>query len=125
MFGSTLSPTSPGSGGDGLTQRAIARAKAGDPEGIHYLYVRFGEDIIGHALSFVRGRRDAEGIMRSVFANLPTTIRTYDDRELSFDAWLTRTAGDAALDHLRARRTAPGEGLELPEGQGEVLFYED
>lgn len=40
-----------GHGASNLTQEAVTRAKAGDSEGLHYLYVRYADDV----LRFVNG----------------------------------------------------------------------
>jgi RNA polymerase sigma-70 factor (ECF subfamily) len=127
-----------------LTRQAVARAKAGDPEGLHYLYVRYADDVLRYVTSFVRDHHEAEDITQNVFAKLMTAIKKYEQREVPFDAWILRVSRNAALDHLRARRAIPTEevrqvdvgrtqtGLdrgralrqaleELPEDQREVL----
>lgn len=127
-----------------LTREAVARAKAGDPEGLHYLYVRYADDVLRYVTSFVRDHHEAEDITQNVFAKLMTAIKKYEQREVPFDAWILRVSRNAALDHLRAKRAIPTEevrqvdvgraqtGLdrgralrqaleELPEDQREVL----
>lgn len=98
-----------------LTQEAVSRAKAGDPEGIHYLYVRYADDVLRFVNSFVRDRHEAEDITQNVFAKLITAIVKYEQREVPFDAWILRVARNAALDHLRARRAVPTEEVRLAD----------
>ena len=98
-----------------LTQEAVTRAKAGDPEGIHYLYVRYAADVLRYVASFVRDHHEAEDITQNVFAKLITAIGKYEQREVPFDAWILRVARNAALDHLRARRAIPTEEVRLAE----------
>lgn len=98
-----------------LTQAAIARAKEGDTEGIHYLYVRYAEDVQRYVTSFVRDPHEAEDITQNVFAKLVTAIKKYEQREVPFDAWILRVARNAALDHLRARRAIPTEEVRVAE----------
>lgn len=98
-----------------LTLKAVARAKAGDPEGLHYLYVRYADDVLRYVASFVRDHHEAEDITQNVFAKLVTAIRKYERREVPFDAWLLRVARNAALDHLRARRAIPTGEVRLAD----------
>jgi len=102
-------------GSVGLTQKAVARAKEGDPEGLHYLYVRYAEDVLRYVDSFVRDRHEAEDITQNVFAKLITAIGKYQQREVPFDAWILRVARNAALDHLRARRAIPTDEVRLAD----------
>ena len=127
-----------------LERRAIARAKDGDWDAIHFLYARFSDDVFGYVRSIVRDYHEAEDITQNVFAKLHVAIRKYEEREVSFAAWIFRVARNATLDHLRARRQVPVEEVrvqshgdqhaqlerfhalrdalrELPENQREVL----
>jgi RNA polymerase sigma-70 factor, ECF subfamily len=131
-------------GASNLTQDAVTRAKAGDSEGLHYLYVRYADDVRRFVNGLVRDQYEAEDITQNVFAKLMTAIKRYEQREVPFDAWILRVSRNAALDHLRAKRAIPTEevrqvdvgrtqtGLdrgralrqaleELPEDQREVL----
>ena len=93
----------------GLDRRAIAAAKRGEWDGIHYLYVRHADDVFGYVQSIVRDHHDAEDITQNLFAKLITAIHKYEERAVPFAAWITRVARNAALDHLRARRPIPVE----------------
>jgi RNA polymerase sigma-70 factor, ECF subfamily len=127
-----------------LTRQAVTRAKQGDPEGLHYLYVRYADDVLRYVTSFVRDHHEAEDITQNVFAKLMTAIKKYEQREVPFDAWILRVSRNAALDHLRAKRAIPTEEIrqvdigraqtgldrgralrqaleDLPEDQREVL----
>lgn len=127
-----------------LTRQAVKRAQEGDTEGLHYLYVRYADDVLRYVTSFVRDYHEAEDITQNVFAKLMTAIKKYEQREVPFDAWILRVSRNAALDHLRAKRAIPTEevrqadvgsaqiGLDrgralrqaledLPEDQREVL----
>ncbi len=98
-----------------LTQQAVARAKAGDTEGLHYLYVRYADDVLRYVTSVVRDHHEAEDITQNVFAKLMTAIRKYEQREVPFDAWILRVARNAALDHLRAKRAIPTEEVRVAD----------
>lgn len=96
-----------------LTRQAISQAKAGDSEGLHYLYVRYADDVQRFVMSVVRDPHDAEDITQNVFAKLMTAIRKYEERDVPFDAWIIRVSRNAALDHLRAKRAIPTEEVRL------------
>ena len=99
-----------------LVHQAIRRAKGGDAEGIHFLYVRFYDDVLRYVNSFVRDYHDAEDITHNVFAKLMTAITKYQERAVPFTAWIMRVARNAALDHLRARRAVPTEEVRIADG---------
>src|ERR1700709_2043511 len=103
------------SGESRLVQQAVRRAKSGDTEGIHYLYVRFYDDVLRYVNSFVRDYHDAEDITHNVFAKLMTAITKYEERAVPFTAWIMRVARNSALDHLRARRAVPTEEVRIDE----------
>lgn len=98
-----------------LTQEAVARAKAGDSEGLHFLYVRYADDVLRYVASFVRDHHEAEDITQNVFAKLMKAIKRYQQQEVPFDAWILRVARNAALDHLRAKRAIPTEEVRVAD----------
>lgn len=104
-----------GHGAGDLTQEAVTRAKAGDSEGIHYLYVRYADDVLRYVAGFIRDHHEAEDITQNVFAKLMTAINKYEEREVPFDAWILRVARNAALDYLRAKRAVPTEEVRLAD----------
>ena len=104
-----------------LVQDAVAYAKAGDPEGLHFLYLRYAPDVERYVNSVVHDRHEAEDITQGVFAKLITTIGKYEQREVPFTAWILRVARNAALDHMRARRAIPTEDVRMADtGQAQV-----
>lgn len=98
-----------------LVRRAVLQAKQGDSEGIHFLYVRFHDDVLRYVNSLVRDYHEAEDITHNVFAKLMTAITKYEERAVPFTAWIMRVARNAALDHLRARRAVPTEEVRVAE----------
>jgi RNA polymerase sigma-70 factor (ECF subfamily) len=104
-----------------MVQSAVALAKEGDAEGVHFLYVRYAEDVLRYVNSFVKDHHEAEDITQNVFAKLITVIRKYEPREVPFTAWILRVARNAALDHLRAKRAIPTEEVRLADtGRAEL-----
>jgi RNA polymerase sigma-70 factor, ECF subfamily len=112
---STPHPGVVGSEEGRLLRQAIRRAKGGDGEGIHFLYVRFHDDVLRYVNSLVRDYHEAEDITHNVFAKLITAINKYEERAVPFTAWIMRVARNAALDHLRARRAVPTETVRIAE----------
>ncbi len=121
---STTSKVPDSAGGEAdsrLVQAAVARAKTGDGEGLHFLYVRFAPDVQRFVNSLVHDHHEAEDITQNVFAKLMTRIQKYEQREVPFAAWIMRVARNAALDHLRARRAIPTEEVRLADsGHGQI-----
>src|SRR5215475_2026762 len=107
--------TSQRTGDEGLVEEAVARAKAGETEGLHFLYVRFAPDVQRYVDSFVHDHHEAEDITQNVFAKLMTKIDRYEQREVPFVAWILRVARNAALDHLRTRRAIPTEDVRVTD----------
>jgi RNA polymerase sigma-70 factor, ECF subfamily len=116
----------PGAGeGDSETVvRAVARLKEGDRSALHFLYVRFADDVCGYVNSIVHDSHEAEDITQNVFAKLPTAIRRYEQREVPLGAWILRVARNAALDHMRARRQIPFEEVRTSDDGHEQVGFE-
>jgi RNA polymerase sigma-70 factor, ECF subfamily len=112
------------SGHDGLERQAIAAAKRGEWDGIHYLYARYADDVFHYVRSIVRDHHEAEDITHNVFAKLITAINRYEERAVPFASWITRVARNATLDHLRARRQIPVEEVRPTDAWDEGLELE-
>jgi DNA-directed RNA polymerase specialized sigma24 family protein len=89
-----------------LVTLAVARAKEGDKDALHFLYVRFADDVCGYVDSIVPSLNESRAITQKVFGALMTTIQKYEPREVPFAAWILRVSRRAALDHLVAREDA-------------------
>jgi DNA-directed RNA polymerase specialized sigma24 family protein len=89
-----------------LVTLAVARAKEGDTDALHFLYVRFADDVCGYVDSIVPSLDESREITQNVFGALMTTIQKYEPREIPFAAWIQRVSRKAALDHLVAREDA-------------------
>jgi RNA polymerase sigma-70 factor (ECF subfamily) len=107
-----------------LVTQAVARAKAGDMSAIHFLYVRFADDVFGYVSSIVHDSHEAEDITQNVFAKLSTAIRKYEPRQVPFTAWILRVARNAAVDNLRARRQIPFEEVRTDDDGHDQIGFE-
>ena len=77
-----------------LTRLAVAKAKAGDADGIHYLYVRYADDVRRYVATFVKDSYEAEDITHNVFAKLMTRIAKYEQREVPLSLAAPHIGGD-------------------------------
>jgi RNA polymerase sigma-70 factor, ECF subfamily len=131
---STARPTLPASGRftrsdpreapDELVYEAVAAAKKGDMSGLHFLYVRFADDVCAYVRSIVRDPHAAEDITQNVFAKLMKAIHKYERRKVPFAAWIIRVARNVALDHMRAARQIPVEEVRTSDEGGEQVGFE-
>jgi RNA polymerase sigma-70 factor, ECF subfamily len=107
-----------------LVTDAVTRAKDGDMSAVHFLYVRFADDVCGYVNSIVRDQHEAEDITQNVFAKLITAIKKYEPREVPFAAWILRVSRNAALDNLRARRQIPFEEVRTDDDGDDQIGFE-
>src|SRR3954454_9529753 len=102
-------------GDSDLVDSAVARVKEGDMSGLHFLYVRYGEDVRRYVDSIVRDHHEAEDVTQSVFLKLMSVIKGYEPRGVPFAAWLLRVARNAAVDSLRAKRALPSGDIWIKD----------
>jgi RNA polymerase sigma-70 factor, ECF subfamily len=108
---------------DELVYEAVAHAKEGDVSALHFLYVRFADDVCAYVRSIVRDAHTAEDITQIVFTKLMKAIDKYERRDVPFAAWIIRVARNVALDHIRASRQIPlAEVRTSDEGSDQVGF---
>jgi hypothetical protein len=60
-----------------LVDEAVARTKEGDIEALHFLYVRFADDVTAVVDGIVAGAEAAEAVTEKVFAELVRELRRY------------------------------------------------
>jgi RNA polymerase sigma-70 factor (ECF subfamily) len=101
--------------GSELVRRAVARAKEGDSSALHFLYVRFADEVYSYVRGIVRDSHEAEDVTQNVFAKLMTAIRRYEERDVPFAAWILTVSRNVALDHVRARRQIPVEEVHTSD----------
>lgn len=107
-----------------LVSQAVRRAKQGDMDALHFLFVRYADDVLGYVRSFVHDHHEAEDITQNVFAKLMTAIRKYEERDVPFAAWILRVARNAALDQMRVRRALPCDEVRTSDEGLDQLDYE-
>jgi RNA polymerase sigma-70 factor (ECF subfamily) len=102
-----------------LLARAIRQAQQGDPSALHYLYVRYADDVHAYVKSIIHDPHEAEDITHNVFAKLLTAIRRYEPRAVPFSGWILRIARNATIDHMRASRAVPCEEVRVADDHDE------
>jgi RNA polymerase sigma-70 factor (ECF subfamily) len=104
--------------------QAVDRAKEGDMNALHFLYVRFADDVCAYVRSVVRDPHAAEDITQAVFTKLMKAIDKYERRDAPFAAWIIRVARNAAFDHIRASRQIPLAEVRTTDEGGEWDRFE-
>lgn len=82
----------------------MRRAKAGDDEAFRFLYLSYCDNVRGYVRSRLRNDEDAEDVTQQVFMRVVSAIGRYQQRDVSFVAWLLRIAHNACVDHVRRSR---------------------
>lgn len=113
-----------GSGRADLLGEAIERAKDGNRDAIHFLYIRYADGVRACIEWIVRDPHEAEDLTQAVFIKLMLVIHRYEDRGVPFAAWINRVARNTALDYVRARRQVPCEDVRGAESGEAELDYE-
>jgi RNA polymerase sigma-70 factor (ECF subfamily) len=124
MSRSSVRETGSGGADSEIVREAVARAKEGSSEGLHFLYARYYPDVLRHVRKLLQDDYEAEDIAQNVFIKLMTVIRKYEPREVPFAAWILRVARNAALDHLRARRSTPCEEVRVQDDEHGRISHE-
>ena len=119
-----LARSDPRQAPDGLVSEAVAAAKGGDVSALHFLYVRFADDVCAYVRSIVRDPHAAEDVTQVVFAKLMEAIHKYERRDVPFAAWIIRVARNVALDHIRASRQIPLAEVRTSDEGGEQVGFE-
>jgi RNA polymerase sigma-70 factor (ECF subfamily) len=83
---------------------AVLRAKSGDEDAFRFLYLNYSDNVRGYVRSRLRNDEDADDVTQQVFMRVVSAIGRYEQRDVSFIAWLLRIAHNACVDHVRRSR---------------------
>jgi RNA polymerase sigma-70 factor (ECF subfamily) len=89
-----------------VTERTIARARAGDEDAFRELTDPHRRELQLHAYRIVGSAQDAEDLLQETLLAAWRGLPTFEGRA-SFRAWLYRIATNRSLDALRANRRRP------------------
>lgn len=91
----------------------MRRIAGGDREGLAALYDRLAPRAFGLALHLLRNRGDAEDVLQETFLRVWELAPRFDPAKCPPAGWVLMIARCRALDRLRRRSPATGEGVEL------------
>lgn len=100
---------------DQLVARAVACAKEGDLSALHFLYVRYVDDVAERVQSVVGDPQAADEITQELFARLVETIGEHQ----TIEDWLIRAAHIAATDAHDAVHADSDDDRSRPRTNGE------
>lgn len=83
-----------------LVEQAVARAKEGDTHAVHFLYVRFVDEVGAFVDGIVGDAHEAEDVTDTVFAKLVREVQRYEPGEVPFAAWILGFAGEVARSEM-------------------------
>jgi RNA polymerase sigma-70 factor (ECF subfamily) len=101
---------------DDATPGYVARAQSGDPRAFQELYVLHRRDVHRLVTRMLGPRGDVDDVVQEVFIQVFRSILSFRG-DARFSTWLHRVAVNVALMHLRAGRSRPQLGRELPTEQ--------
>jgi RNA polymerase sigma-70 factor (ECF subfamily) len=90
--------------GESAEDASLVLRSQSDPEAFGLLYDRYCDRIYGYVYRRLRDREAAEDVTAEIFIKALKAIDTYRPEIAPFAAWLYRIAGNAVIDHVRARR---------------------
>lgn len=97
---------------NGVSDQAVVdRVLAGDMDAFSILVDRYQDRIYSAVLNYVYNRDDAVDITQEAFVRAFSKLKTFTAGS-AFYTWLYRIAVNAAIDHLRRRKTKPVESIE-------------
>jgi RNA polymerase sigma-70 factor (ECF subfamily) len=109
--------------GEDPIARLVERARDGDRQARHDLYVQFVDRVFRTVRGMLGSDADAEDVTQDAMLKVLTSLDTYRPRaDARFAAWVTTIAVNTARRRFRRRRpelTATGELPELPDAGGD------
>jgi DNA-directed RNA polymerase specialized sigma24 family protein len=107
-------------GEDPLTTRALAHVREGDTSALHFLYVRYADELRGYLEGIVHDRDAAEDVVHEVYANLMAAIVESEEQPFPLAASMLRMATNLALGREPSLPLGHALGV-LPHDQRDVL----
>ncbi len=89
----------------------INRVRAGDVDAYGVLVKRYQDRIYSVVFNYIHNREDASDIVQDSFVKAYMKLQTFDS-ESAFYTWLYRIAINAAIDHIRKKKSRNVESLD-------------
>ena len=87
----------------GPERKSLARLRAGDMEGLRWIYERYSERVLNQAYRILLSREQAEDVMQDLFIKLPAMISEFRG-DSALGTWLYRVAHNMCLTRLQQSR---------------------
>jgi RNA polymerase sigma-70 factor (ECF subfamily) len=95
-----------------LSPELVQRVQEGEPIVVSAIYDRYRRGIFRYLYYRVGDQQTAEDLTSEVFLRMIEKLSSYQDRKLSFQAWLFQIARNLSIDHYRKMRTRDSVQLE-------------
>ncbi len=100
---------------EALSPELVQKAQEGEPIVVSEIYDRYQRGIFRYLYYRVGDQQTAEDLTSEVFLRMIEKLSSYQDKRLSFQAWLFQIARNISIDHYRKmniRKNVPlDEGL--------------
>lgn len=84
-------------------RKSVARLRAGDLEGLRWIYERYSERILNQSYRILLSREQAEDVVQDLFIKLPAMIGEFRG-DSAVGTWLYRVAHNMCLTRLQQSR---------------------
>lgn len=84
-------------------RKSVARLRAGDLEGLRWIYERYSERILNQSYRILLSKEQAEDVVQDLFIKLPAMIGEFRG-DSAMGTWLYRVAHNMCLTRLQQSR---------------------
>jgi len=105
-------------------QFILEKARQGEREALGRLYEHYVDAVYRYMFYRTGNHETAEDLTAEVFASMITSIKSYEDLGVPFEAWLFRIARARLVDHWRKSKHREQQEVELSQ-EVEEFFIGD
>lgn len=100
---------------DRLLERELIKKSQENIQAFEEIYNHYLPKIYSYLLNQTRQRELAEDLTSEVFARALASLGNYDERGISFAAWLFRVARNVLIDFIRRKKEIPVDPISIRE----------
>jgi RNA polymerase sigma-70 factor (ECF subfamily) len=100
-------------------EQLIANYLAGDEKSLEVLYSRYLKPIYSFVYRYAGSASDAEDVTQEVFVRVWHSLKRFNQKK-SFKTWIFSIAKNAAVDHLKKKKTIPFSEFDM-EDDGNLI----
>lgn len=101
-------------------RKSLARLRAGDLEGLRWIYEQYAERLLNQCYRILLSREQAEDLVQDLFIRLPAMVADFRG-ESALSTWLYRVAHNMCLTRLQqSRNRGRLEELNLSGDEGSM-----